>query len=343
MGEIREIGEMGIRKKIINVLQHAMMSSALAVMLISPTVVMATGMNTFTLTADTLEALPSCLHYKVVGVCYWLICNVSCSVETTPKVDHYLPDVVATVYPTYKTDPWMLVNHTIDTVDHAAGNTIFKILNHGMQIKGWSMNSAGSNDSKIKLREVDIIGNPALAALHWHYLLTGQATPMMPYYQSQLDADEWRSGLLEQLYPQSWIPGYEDVGTPVVDEWGSVYPRQGFLMQANVGKASAVYAVRAGNIATTDSYDHVAMDLAARSCPEQGCTTAGPILSDTPKTEWQMVLPNPQTVCHAKIAYTSHPRWTVHQPDSQPYSWIIWREYRGCITGPGSYLGSTGG
>ncbi len=333
---------MGIRKKISDALRHTMLSSAVAGILISPTVVMANSINALTLTTDTLEALPSCLHYQVVGVCFWLVCvGPACTEETTPKVDHYLPDVVVTVYPKYKTDPWFLVNHTIDVVDHSVGNEIFKILNQGMQIEGGAMNSAGSNDSNIKLREVDVIGNPALTALHSHYLLKGQATPMMPYYQSQLDADEWRSGLLEQLYPQSWIPGYEDVGTFLVDEWGSVYPRQGFLMQANVGKASAVYAVRAGNIATTASYDHVAMDLAASLCPEEGCTTAGPILSDTPKTEWQMVLPNPQTVCHAKIDYSAHPGWTVHQPDSQTYSWIVWREYRGCIQGKGIYLGST--
>ncbi len=331
---------MGIRKKLGDALHKVVRALALTLMLFSPTVVMASSINSATLTTDTLAALPSCLHYKVVGVCYWLICGVGCSVNTTPKIDHYLPDVVATVYPTYKSDPWFLVNHTIDVADHLAGNAVYKILNHGMQIKGGAMNSAGSNDSNIKLREVDIIGNPALSALHAHYLLRGQATPMMPYYQSQLDADEWRSGLLEQLYWQSWVPG-NDVGTFLVNEWGSTYPRQGFLMQANVGKASAVYAVRGANIATTASYDHVSMDLASKHCPDEGCTTAGPILSDTPKTEWQMVLPNPQTVCHAKIDYTANPAWTVHQPDSQTYSWIVWREYRGCIQGKGVYLGST--
>ena len=335
---------MGIKQKIKRYCRKLVTSSALILMLAAPVAGMANNINAFTLTSDSLRALPSCLHYRVVGVCFWLVCGFGCSIETTLKVDHYLPDLVDTVYPSYKTDPWTTVNDTIDVADHAAGNAVFSSLNNGMKIKDGPMNSAGSHDSNIKLREVDVIGNPALEALHWgDFLLNGQATPMMPYYQSQLDADEWRSGLLEQLYPQSWIPGEDDVGTFLVDEWGATYPRQGFIMQSNVGKASTVYAVRGGNIATTESYDHISKDLNANACPEEDCTTAGPVLSDTPKIEWQMILPDSQTTCHAKVDYTARPNWILHQPDSQTYSWIIWREYRGCINGDGTYLGSVGG
>lgn len=335
---------MGKAQKLKSLFKRATMTVCLAAMLASPSIALAdNSINTFSITTDTLEALPSCLHYKVVGLCFWLVCNFGCYVTTTPKVDHYLPDVVITTYPKYGSDPWFEMNKTIDVADHAAGNAAFGILNNGMDIKSGSINSAQSSDDDVKLREVDVVGNPALASLHWGLLLTGQATPYVPYYQSQLDADEWRSGLLEQLYPQSWIPGKDDVGTFLVNEWGATYPRQGFIMQPNIGKASAVIAVRGGNIATTSSYDHVSKNLAANPCPEEDCTTAGPILSNTPKTEWQMLLPDSQTTCHARIDYKAMPAWVKHQPEDQTYSWVVWREYRGCIDGGGHYLGSVGG
>jgi len=300
------------------------------------------SINAFTITKDTLAALPSCLDYQVVGVCFWLVCGFGCHIEKTLKVDHYLPDVVITTYPKYGKDPWTEVNKTIDVVDHNVGNKIFSASNSGMQIKGGSFSSANSSDSDVKLREVDVIGNPALAVLRWKRLLKGQASPYAPYYQSQLDAKEWRSGLLEQLYPDSWIPGKDDVGTFLLDEWGATYPRTGFIMQPNVGKASAVIAVRGGNIASTHSFDHISKDFAANPCPEEDCTTAGAILSDASKTKWQMLLPTPQTTCHAKIDYSARPSWVKHQPDDQTYSWVVWREYRGCINGDGVYLGSVG-
>lgn len=300
------------------------------------------SINTVSVTMDTLEALPSCLKYRIVGACFWLGCGIGCHVEVTPKVDHYLPDLIDTVYSKNGSDPWPAVNHSIDVADYAAGSAIFHMTNT-YDMRNGSANSAGSHDNNVKLREVDVIGNPALSILHWRYLLRGQATPMLPYFQSQLDAATWRSGLLEQLYPQSWMPAYETVGTFLVNDWGSTYPRAGFIMQDNLGKASAVLAVRAGNIATTAAFDHIHKNLNSNPCPEKSCQTAGPILSKTAKIEWQMLLPNEQTKCADRIDTAVHPIWTKAQKSDQSYSWIIWREYRGCISHDGMYLGSVGG
>ncbi len=303
------------------------------------------SINTFSITADTLAALPSCVHYKIVGQCFWLVCeSIYCRVERTNKVDHYLPDVVVTTYPGYKKDPWFEVNATIDVASHATGNAIFKSLNNGMEIKKGVYSSANSSDSDTKLNEVNVIGNPALMAVGsmGNWLLKGQVTPYMPYFQSQLDATEWRSGLSEQLYPQSWIPGKGDVGTFILNEWGSIYPRQGFIIQPNVGKAAAVMAVRGANIASTHSIDYVfSQDFAAKPCPEHDCTVPGKVTNKSPKTQWQMILPNKQTICHKRIDYDGNPSWTKHQKDDQSFAWVVWREYRGCIDDPdGSYIGS---
>ncbi|MBT5419853.1 MAG: TIGR03756 family integrating conjugative element protein [Candidatus Cloacimonetes bacterium] len=301
------------------------------------------SINTATITASTIQATPSCLKYKVVGVCFWLICHGGCSIHKTLKVDHFLPDLVVTTYPKYGSDPWVEANLILDKASHVIGNKLFSALNHGLEIKPGSSNSDQSSDDDIKLREVDVIGNPALSVFHSKHLLKGQATPFNPYFQSQLDATEWRSGLLEQLYPQSWVPGSGDIGTFLTNDWGSVYPRSGFIMQPNVGKASAVIAVRGANIATTDSFDHISQNLDGGRCPEADCKTSGPVKEKNQKVAWQMLLPNPQIECHTTINYQARPKWIEHQPEKQTYAWVIWREYRACIRGPGKYIGSVGG
>ncbi len=54
-------------------------------------------LSKFQVIQHTLSACISCLRCKVVGLCFWL-CNAGIySVETTPKVDHYLTDAVVSV------------------------------------------------------------------------------------------------------------------------------------------------------------------------------------------------------------------------------------------------------
>lgn len=299
------------------------------------------SIDSFQITADTLQALPSCLHYRVVGVCFWLDCGVTgCSVVTTPKVQHYLPDLVVSVYPRYGKDPWWLVNQSLDKVDHVAGQALFDKTD-GFKLGSGNISTTNNHDGDLAFREVDVIGNPALAAIHLPVLLlTGQAQPMLPYYQSQLDAYFWRSGFLGLLNPYAWIPGYKVVGTFLVNDWGDTYPRSGFVLQDNPMKAAAVIAVRAANIATTENL-HLHQNLNSTPCPEKACTTAGPIFSKTKKVEWQRLMPNKQTVCQANLVSGESPAWTQNKKTNQNAMWVVWREYRGCINGPGTFIGSS--
>lgn len=42
---------------------------------------------------------PQCLEYKIVGICYWLLCTpVGCVVKTSTKVRHYIPNAVVSSY-----------------------------------------------------------------------------------------------------------------------------------------------------------------------------------------------------------------------------------------------------
>ena len=75
----------------------------------------------------TLAAIPSCLHYKVIGICFWQQCNASgCTVTTTPKVEHYLPDAVVTVYRQADSNPWDYAKTIIDPNAKQIGNLQIK-------------------------------------------------------------------------------------------------------------------------------------------------------------------------------------------------------------------------
>lgn len=51
---------------------------------------------------------PTCLDYRVVGICYWLFCTpLGCSVRTSVKVRHYVPDAVVSSYANTGENPWV--------------------------------------------------------------------------------------------------------------------------------------------------------------------------------------------------------------------------------------------
>ncbi|MER0553186.1 TraU family protein, partial [Pseudomonas aeruginosa] len=55
------------------------------------------AINSAAIVSSTLS--PQCLEYKVVGICYWLLCGPhGCKVKTSVKVRHYVPDAVVSSY-----------------------------------------------------------------------------------------------------------------------------------------------------------------------------------------------------------------------------------------------------
>ena len=63
------------------------------------------ALNTAAIVESVLS--PDCLAYQVVGICYWLQCiPYGCSVETSVKVRHYVPDAVVSSYSNTGKNPW---------------------------------------------------------------------------------------------------------------------------------------------------------------------------------------------------------------------------------------------
>ncbi len=299
--------------------------------------------STSNIVQATTSALPNCLRYKVTGICFWLNCDGPyCSVNETLKVDHFLPDAVVSVYRKSDSNPWDYANKILDPVAQKAGEEQVQTI-MGFKMGHGNETTASPQDQNAHFKESDVIGNPAIKLFQQlnHLFLPSQATPFMPYYLSMLDAYMWRSPLMEMLlYPLNIIPGVHIVGS-LIDNWGSVYPRTGFLNQPADAKAAAVLAQRAIDIATKDYQPHVYKPLNSDSCGVH-CEVAAAKEND-PDIQWQMVYPKTENQCamFGKNDLAQPRPWNsdAAQMGDGNYAWVLWRRYHGCIQGEGSYIG----
>jgi integrating conjugative element protein (TIGR03756 family) len=291
----------------------------------------------------TLMAVPHCFHYQVTGLCLWSKCiGGICTINTTLKVEHYLPDSVVSVFQSPKTNPWRYAHTEIDPPAYQLGQS--QIKNSLGFAMGFGQEQAATNhDTDTHFKEVDVIGNPAIELFNAlkTFVLPSTARPFVPYYVSMADSYLWRSPLIETLlYPHSLIPGTHSVGG-FGNNWGSVYPRTGFLLQPIDAKAAAVMAQRAADIATRQAQSHVYQPLAT-DCGRE-CRAAEANEND-PRTKWQMIYPKLENTCMVfgeKDLQRNLP-WNsdAAQKGHGNYVWILWRHYKGCIPGEGQCIGS---
>lgn len=147
----------------------------------------------------------------------------------------------------------------------------------------------------------------------------------MPYLLSTLDTVGWRYNVPEAVYPESLIPGMREIGArSTLNLWGNVYPRGGFLHQADDHKAGAVVSQRAGDIVTRRGQLHVYQPLLASSRP--GYWPAGALVeSDASTGKWQELTPRLSSSC----AVFPH-NGVLTQAQRGDYAWTLWRPYNCC-------------
>ena len=285
------------------------------------------AINTGTIVASTLS--PDCLEYRVVGICYWLYCTwTGCTVRTSVKVRHYVPDAVVSSYSNTGENPWTEVrfmsppNPTAE--DGGDGTT-----NHD------------NENNLAKFKNADVIGHPggqvfSQFASASGYACEGAGTAFMPYLLSTLDTLAWRYNVPEMVYPESLIPGRREVGTRTgLNLWGNVYPRGGFLHQTDDYKSGAVVAQRAGDIVTRRGQIHVYQSLLAEA--RDGYWPAGELMeSDASTGKWQELTPTLSNSC-AVFPHTN----TRVQAQQGDYAWALWRPYSCCERRGQDFLGST--
>lgn len=276
----------------------------------------AVALTTATLLPSTLS--PDCLDYRVVGVCYWLQCTpFGCRVRTSVKVRHYIPDAVVSAYSNTGQNPWLEVRP-------------MGIPNPMAKAGGDGTTNQEHENNLAKFKNADVIGHPGGAVFSQFanasgYSCKGAGSAFAPYFLSTLDALSWRNNVPEMMYPESLVPGQREIGNrSSLNLWGTVYPRGGFLHQADDYKAAAVIAQRAGDIVTRRGQPHVYQPLLARA--SAGYWPAGALLESDAKTgKWQALTPRLSPSC-AVFPHTT-PLVQAKQGD---YAWALWRPYSCC-------------
>ncbi|MFJ5483632.1 TIGR03756 family integrating conjugative element protein [Pectobacterium actinidiae] len=284
------------------------------------------AVNTATIISSTLS--PDCLEYRVTGICYWLFCTqFGCSVRTSVKVRHYVPDAVVSSYANTGENPWIEVR-------------AMSVPNATAQGGGDGTTNHDNENNLAKFRNADVIGHPggyvfSQFASASGYICQGAGTAFMPYLLSTLDTVAWRYGIPEAVYPEALIPGMREIGARTsLNLWGNVYPRSGFLHQVDDHKASAVVAQRAGDIVTRRGQLHVYQPLLANA--RDGYWPAGALEEGDASTgKWQELTPRLSSSC-ATFPHGG-PLTQAQQGD---YAWALWRPYSCCQRRGQTFLGS---
>ncbi|MCC4595417.1 TIGR03756 family integrating conjugative element protein [Xanthomonas campestris pv. phormiicola] len=285
------------------------------------------ALNSTTIVSSALST--DCLEYRVVGICYWLYCTTfGCSVRTSVKIRHYVPDAVVSSYANTGENPWtdVRVMSPSNTTARAGGD-------------GTTAQEHENNLSKFK--NADVIGHPGSAVFNqfaktFGYTCQGAGTAFSPYLLSTLDTVAWRYNLPEAVYPEALIPGRREIGARSASNlWGNVYPRGGFLHQTDDYKSGAVVAQRAGDVVTRRNQIHVYRPLLAKA--SDGYWPAGALIEGDASTgKWQELTPTLSNSC----AVFPH-KGTQVQAKQGDYAWALWRPYSCCQRRGQVFLGST--
>lgn len=262
-----------------------------------------------------------CLEYRIAGLCYWLLCTpFGCTIKTSVKVRHYLPNAVVSAYNQTGDNPW----------------TEMSLLGTGLP---GIAEGGGANEQKrdvqknnLRFKNVDVIGHPALVAPVFNQFMaqagmscSGSATALMPYFLSTLDAVMWRSGLPESLFPEALTPGVREIGSSLSGTmWGNVYPRSGFVTQADDYKAAAVTAQRAADVVTRSGQVHVYQPMIAQASPGYWPPDAVQENSGTRNHKWQRLTPESTLSC------TVFPESDAPIATDGKYAWALWQPYSCC-------------
>ena len=285
-----------------------------------------------TLTA-AMKSDGGCLQYHVpTRFCLWLSPWVGRN--TTPVLDHYLPDLVVIIYRNAGENPWIEANTLFDTPSAIVQSHVIQHIGSG------DHTFLDAHEQQVIFKEADVIGNPALAILPnsiGEMLLTSTATPLKPYFQSMLDTALWR-GFMPEALPEETVSvalgAIHHIGSGLID-WGGVYPHEGSVIGNNDAKASMAIAARAADLLTNPTgYGHIHQGL-ENTCGAH-CTAAA-ITENSKDTLFQLIYPIEKTNCVPLGRDDSYDERMLN--DQGAYVWIVWRHYQGCADGQGTFIG----
>ncbi|MDN8554942.1 TIGR03756 family integrating conjugative element protein [Citrobacter werkmanii] len=291
------------------------------------------AVNTAQIIASSLS--PDCLHYRIVGICYWLRCTpFGCTVRTSVKVKHNIPELVVSAYAVPGHNPWQEMAFI--------GSPIPGVAEEGSDTNP----REGNPKTKIRFKNADAFGHPAGATFYrflssFGYSCRSPAVAFQPYFVSTLDAVAWRTGIPESFYPEALTPGEREVGQSG-DLWGNVYPRAGALGQTHDYKTGAVIAQRTADIVTRTGQPHVYLPLSPAA--HDGYWPPDPVQENQPDNHgWQMLSPAMSSQCVTFPDGSPEETYAGQLSETGDYAWALWRPYSCCQRRGQTFLGSTGG
>ncbi|MGP3220726.1 TIGR03756 family integrating conjugative element protein [Serratia bockelmannii] len=276
----------------------------------------AAGVGTVLLTASapaTLAALntaqivasavsPSCISWRVSGICYWLFCGFhGCTVRTSVKVTHFIPEAVVSTYNSQGGNPWRemsMVSQASDGLESSITGALSGVSAGGGNNE---LKTPGQRKTNLHFKYADAIGHPATSIIGGSipgYSCRSAAMPFVPYFLSTLDSLAWRTGMPESLYPEALVPGQREIGSQAgANMWGNVYPRSGFVTQVDDDKAGAVVAQRVADIITRSGQPHVYQPLIGQR--SEGYWPPGSVQENTGTRnhKWQRLSPQLSQSC----------------------------------------------
>ncbi|RZS35406.1 TraU family protein [Corticibacter populi] len=111
--------------------------------------------NTAAIISNTIAAAPSCLSYRVEGLCFFLYCSWrGCRIRTSLRVSHYVPDAIVSTYNAASQHPWGDLGAVVATTLTAASSTMLATLPDS---SAGGMNTAAAMAS---FKGADAFGNP---------------------------------------------------------------------------------------------------------------------------------------------------------------------------------------
>lgn len=294
----------------------------------------AQALNTLQIAQSTMST--QCMEYSVVGVCAWLYCSWGCTVRTSVKVKHYVPDLVVSSYENTGENPWT----EIAMVSPPLGDAL---------AGGFTNEGVAQQHVNTRFKNVDAIGHPGAEifnrfASQLGFFCRSGATGFMPYFVSTLDALAWRSGVPEMAYPEALIPGRREMGQ-LGDLWSPIYPRSGFVSQTHDYKTAATAAQRAADVVTRNGQVHVYQSLTPGAEPQNGWwPPSEPVLEGDASThKWQMLAANMTNSCAIFPDGGVADGYGEQLDEGGDYAWTLWRPYSCCQKRGQTLLYHTGG
>ena len=270
-----------------------------------------------------------CVNWCIVGICIWLQCTIfGCEVETTLRVRHGAPDLVASVHNISGVTTW------VDVTSVAESAAISFDIGGG---DNTDENGGRHYDSLLKFKEVSLNGNPMSEVISSiDYFCETDVTPFFPYYTSEADQFVWRTGIPEQI---THLLSFDNVGsqaTPPLWSWSRVFPRHGFVNQEDDAHAAGVAAVRAASVVDDGSALRIVFPLETPSSVDSRSDTDR-LAHNRP---FQRLTPEPTDQCEV-IGSDNSILWsnTVSDP-LYLNAWNYWHRYECCMEGSGAVIAS---